>query len=185
MLDKQCSCMQAARSRQGKMEKSFLSFAATYPSWEPDSMAKQLLASLAGGPAHQPQAVGPQAPQYPGQPPVHHGYGHNTEAGGAYTPWGVGGLPLLAGRGGGPHPYGHHLAPLAWARAASIRRWAGGGRGTSLHNSMFGSAELTAPAISVAASIRCACNAFSIHLALMICREHCSCLRPDKLAWHM
>jgi hypothetical protein len=45
-----CACMQAARSRQGKMEKSFLSFAATYPTWEPDSAAKQMLLSLGQAP---------------------------------------------------------------------------------------------------------------------------------------
>jgi hypothetical protein len=55
---------QAARSRQGKMEKSFLSFAATYPTWEPDSAAKQMLIALgqapplrtAGGAQHGPEA---------------------------------------------------------------------------------------------------------------------------------
>jgi hypothetical protein len=45
-----CARAQAARSRQGKMEKSFLSFAATYPTWEPDSAAKQMLLSLGQGP---------------------------------------------------------------------------------------------------------------------------------------
>ncbi|KAG8389222.1 hypothetical protein BUALT_Bualt02G0206400 [Buddleja alternifolia] len=34
------------RSSQGKMEKSFLSFQITYPSWEPDADGKQFLASL-------------------------------------------------------------------------------------------------------------------------------------------
>lgn len=42
---------QAARSRQGKMEKSFLSFAATYPTWEPDSAAKQMLLALGHAPS--------------------------------------------------------------------------------------------------------------------------------------
>lgn len=32
------------------MEKSFLSFAATYPTWEPDSAAKQMLLSLGQAP---------------------------------------------------------------------------------------------------------------------------------------
>ena len=47
-------CAQAARSRQGKMEKSLLSFAATYPTWEPDAAAKQLLATLGGARALRP-----------------------------------------------------------------------------------------------------------------------------------
>ena len=40
------ACMQAARSRHGKMEKSLLSFATQYPAWEPEAAAKQLLATL-------------------------------------------------------------------------------------------------------------------------------------------
>ena len=39
--------VQTHRSRQGKMEKSLVSFMATYPSWQPDAAAKQLLNSLA------------------------------------------------------------------------------------------------------------------------------------------
>ena len=39
-------CGQAARSRQGKVEKSLLSFAATYPGWAPDAAAAQLLSSV-------------------------------------------------------------------------------------------------------------------------------------------
>ena len=43
-----CTCVQAARSRQGKMEKSFLGFAAAYPQWEPPEGApRQFLAQLA------------------------------------------------------------------------------------------------------------------------------------------
>jgi len=36
----------AQRSRQGKMEKSFLTFQATYPDWEPDASGKDMLNSL-------------------------------------------------------------------------------------------------------------------------------------------
>lgn len=39
-----------ARSRQGKMEKSLVSFATAYPTWEPGAHAKQLLAALATHP---------------------------------------------------------------------------------------------------------------------------------------
>ena len=38
----------AQRSRQGKMEKSFLTFQATYPGWEPDASGKDMLNSLNG-----------------------------------------------------------------------------------------------------------------------------------------
>lgn len=38
--------LQAARSRQGKVEKSLLSFATTYPGWEPGAAAKQMLSGL-------------------------------------------------------------------------------------------------------------------------------------------
>ncbi|KAK4742854.1 hypothetical protein SAY87_000855 [Trapa incisa] len=38
------SCSQ--RSSQGKMEKSFLSFHSSYPSWEPDPLGKQFLSNL-------------------------------------------------------------------------------------------------------------------------------------------
>ena len=51
---------QAARSRQGKMEKSLLSFAATYPTWEPDAAAKQLLSTLAA-----PGFGGAPGPHFP------------------------------------------------------------------------------------------------------------------------
>ena len=59
-------CVQTKRSRQGKMEKSFLSFAATYSTWEPDAAAKQMLASLHmqsgphihGLPDHAPHLLG-------------------------------------------------------------------------------------------------------------------------------
>lgn len=36
------------RSRQGKMEKSFLTFQATYPNWEPDASGRDVLISLNG-----------------------------------------------------------------------------------------------------------------------------------------
>ena len=52
--------VQAARSRQGKMEKSLLSFAATYPTWEPDAAAKQLLSTLAA-----PGFGGAPGPHFP------------------------------------------------------------------------------------------------------------------------
>lgn len=39
----------AQRSRQGKMEKSLLSFAATYTTWEPSDAAKQMLHALRAG----------------------------------------------------------------------------------------------------------------------------------------
>ena len=42
--------LQASRSRQGKMEKSLLSFAATYPTWGPDAAAKQMLMALGQAP---------------------------------------------------------------------------------------------------------------------------------------
>lgn len=42
--------VQGHRSRQGKLEKSLVSFMATYPSWQPDAAAKQLLATLADQP---------------------------------------------------------------------------------------------------------------------------------------
>lgn len=40
------SAPKAQRSRQGKMEKSLLSFVATYPTWEPSAAAKQMLQAL-------------------------------------------------------------------------------------------------------------------------------------------
>ena len=42
--------VQNSRSRQGKMEKSLVSFATAYPLWEPGAHAKQLLATLAAHP---------------------------------------------------------------------------------------------------------------------------------------
>ena len=51
--------LQAARSRQGKMEKSFLTFVSTYPTWEPGAAAKQMLASL------DPRHPAPPAPGFP------------------------------------------------------------------------------------------------------------------------
>ena len=48
----------AARSRQGKMEKSFLSFHALYPrGWEPDATGKAVLAALAEQEQQQPAAA--------------------------------------------------------------------------------------------------------------------------------
>jgi autophagy-related protein 9 len=47
---------QADRSRQGKMEKSLLSFAATYPGWVPGPDAANMLASV--GPAAAPPLPG-------------------------------------------------------------------------------------------------------------------------------
>jgi autophagy-related protein 9 len=38
---------QDARSRQGKMEKSFLSFVTTYPTWDPNPVGKRMLVALA------------------------------------------------------------------------------------------------------------------------------------------
>eukprot|EP00268_Persea_americana_P063689 TRINITY_DN828_c1_g1_i2.p1 TRINITY_DN828_c1_g1~~TRINITY_DN828_c1_g1_i2.p1 ORF type:complete len:887 (-),score=130.41 TRINITY_DN828_c1_g1_i2:387-3047(-) len=38
--------MQQRRSSQGKMEKSFLSFQSSYPTWEPNAQGKQFLSSL-------------------------------------------------------------------------------------------------------------------------------------------
>jgi hypothetical protein len=38
--------LQDNRSRQGKMEKSLISFATTYPGWEPSDTAKQLLMAV-------------------------------------------------------------------------------------------------------------------------------------------
>lgn len=49
----------AARSRQGKMEKSFLTFVSTYPTWEPGAAAKQMLAALD---PHHPLAPTPHFP---------------------------------------------------------------------------------------------------------------------------
>lgn len=50
---------QGSRSRQGKMEKSLLSFATAYPTWEPGSHAKQLLLAVA---EQSPQHLGPHFP---------------------------------------------------------------------------------------------------------------------------
>ena len=44
------------------MEKSFLSFAATYSTWEPDSHAKRMLASLQMQPGHHLHGLQDQAP---------------------------------------------------------------------------------------------------------------------------
>ena len=38
----------AARSKQGKMEKSFLSFHANYPTWEPDASGREMIDQLEG-----------------------------------------------------------------------------------------------------------------------------------------
>ncbi|KAL8101166.1 autophagy-related protein 9-like [Apium graveolens] len=41
-----CNSARVQRSSQGKMEKSFLSFQSSYPSWEPNSQGKQLISTL-------------------------------------------------------------------------------------------------------------------------------------------
>ncbi|KAJ4903516.1 autophagy 9 (APG9) [Raphanus sativus] len=41
-----CNVSRDKRSSQGKMEKSFLSFQSSYPSWESDSLGKQFLSNL-------------------------------------------------------------------------------------------------------------------------------------------
>jgi hypothetical protein len=54
--------VQAARSRQGKVEKSLLSFATTYPGWQPGAAAKQMLSGLRAATPHQGTAAFMQAP---------------------------------------------------------------------------------------------------------------------------
>mmetsp|Transcript_8130 Transcript_8130/g.32062 ORF Transcript_8130/g.32062 Transcript_8130/m.32062 type:complete len:807 (-) Transcript_8130:519-2939(-) len=50
-----------ARSKQGKMEKSFVSFHAHYPTWEPDAGGREMLTSLAGFKSAIYAGVGPEA----------------------------------------------------------------------------------------------------------------------------
>ena len=49
------------RSRQGKMEKSFLTFQATYPTWEPDTSGRNMLNSLNGFSNTNERALGKSA----------------------------------------------------------------------------------------------------------------------------
>ena len=49
-----------ARSKQGKMEKSFVSFHAHYPTWEPDAGGREMLTSLAGFKSALYANVGPE-----------------------------------------------------------------------------------------------------------------------------
>ena len=49
-----------ARSKQGKMEKSFVSFHAHYPTWEPDVCGREMLTSLAGFKSALYAGVGPE-----------------------------------------------------------------------------------------------------------------------------
>ena len=58
-----------ARSKQGKMEKSFLSFHAHYPTWEPDASGREMLAGLAEFRDADPTAKGTAANQAETQTP--------------------------------------------------------------------------------------------------------------------
>ena len=113
------------RSRQGKMEKSFLSFAATYPAWEPDPAGQQLLAQLAASPAAAAlAAAGHQSlawSQVPGSPPPPPG------------------LPPRLWQPGGARLQPHALASVLAARGYGAMPRAANGHGSSI----FGSAELT------------------------------------------
>ncbi|KAK9829634.1 hypothetical protein WJX72_006986 [[Myrmecia] bisecta] len=102
-------CPKGSRSRQGKMEKSLLSFAATYPHWEPDAAAKQMLCSININPWDHP------------------GMWHQQSTA----------LAGLAGR---------RMLPDAGLLGSN---WGVTGR-TSVGCSMFGSAELTQHAASLA-----------------------------------
>lgn len=53
-------CMQGCRSKQGKMEKSFLSFAATYPGWAPEGHGKQFLATFKAHPLQSTLQLSPE-----------------------------------------------------------------------------------------------------------------------------
>ncbi|KAK9845371.1 hypothetical protein WJX81_004761 [Elliptochloris bilobata] len=125
----------AARSRQGKMEKSLLSFAATYPTWEPDAAAKQLLATLAA-----PGSAGAPGPHFPYT-------SHVPEARSARL-----GPHLFLG----PSRSGAPAAPYAAAAVSSLARLAAraGGGGSALYGSIFASADLAlgASALELAAS---------------------------------
>ena len=54
--------LQDQRSRQGKLEKSLVSFMANYPTWQPSAAAKQFLNTLT---AHQPLASVAPGPHFP------------------------------------------------------------------------------------------------------------------------
>ena len=54
------SARRDARSKQGKMEKSFVSFHAHYPTWEPDVCGREMLTSLAGFKSALYAGVGPE-----------------------------------------------------------------------------------------------------------------------------
>ncbi|XVF21605.1 hypothetical protein REPUB_Repub12eG0104400 [Reevesia pubescens] len=57
----------AQRSSQGKMEKSFLSFQSSYPSWEPDAQGKQFLSNIRTFREHKLQGQGARHGYSPGR----------------------------------------------------------------------------------------------------------------------
>jgi autophagy-related protein 9 len=57
-----------ARSKQGKMEKSFLSFHAQYPTWEPDEGGREVIASLNGFKCSAAPVVPGRGGSLPGSP---------------------------------------------------------------------------------------------------------------------
>ncbi|KAE8676781.1 nephrocystin-3-like [Hibiscus syriacus] len=57
----------AQRSSQGKMEKSFLSFQSSYPSWEPDARGKQFLSNIRTFREKKLQTQGTRHAYYPGR----------------------------------------------------------------------------------------------------------------------
>eukprot|EP00887_Chlorella_sp_A99_P005099 scaffold25.g5099.t1 len=130
----------AARSRQGKMEKSFLCFAATYPTWQPQGSGRQMLAAVEEG------AAAAAAPA----PPPGGAFAGASMLASVLAPGAAG-----AGAAAGPTLY-TMLAPqypqlartyllqqhLAAAAAAAGPRWQPGGAGGAV-GSLFGSAELT------------------------------------------
>ena len=106
------AAQRAARSRQGKMEKSFLTFVATYPTWAPPPEGRRMLEALSrhaglGGGGGFGGAAGFGAP---GAMPLHPGYGW----GGGYGGYGGGGWagggqaygPAAAAATPGHHPSG-------------------------------------------------------------------------------
>jgi hypothetical protein len=62
--------LQGARSKQGKMEKSFLSFAATYSSWVPEGHGKQFLAAFKSHPLQSSMLQSEFSWFWPGAPPA-------------------------------------------------------------------------------------------------------------------
>ena len=74
------------RSRQGKMEKSFLTFTATYPTWQAPAQGLQMLSTLSGNVAGvqqpQPQQQGGQQSFMPSE------VGHDVAGGGVAGGWG-------------------------------------------------------------------------------------------------